>query len=38
MFKERMKTTSDKGTYSKYTFRGQTGYVVAPWLDGATND
>ena len=33
-----MKGTSHQPTCSRYIFRGRTGYVVAPWLDGATND
>jgi mannose-6-phosphate isomerase-like protein (cupin superfamily) len=33
-----MKPTSDHRTYTKYAFRGQTGYIVAPWRAGATND
>lgn len=33
-----MKRTSRQTTCVRYTFRGRTGYVVAPWLDGATND
>jgi len=24
--------------YYKYIFRDRTGYVIAPWLDGAAND
>ena len=33
-----MKPDADQTTYSTYIFRGQTGYVVAPWLAAATND
>jgi len=33
-----VKTTSNQKTYTRYTFRDQTGYVVAPWLAGATHD
>jgi len=33
-----MKGTSRQPTCTRYTFRGRTGYVVAPWLDGATNE
>ena len=29
--------TSSRQTCARYTFRDRTGYVVAPWLDGATN-
>ena len=33
-----MKTTSRQKICTRYTFRDRTGYVVAPWLDGASND
>ena len=33
-----MKRTSCRTTCTKHTFRDRTGYIVAPWLDGATND
>lgn len=33
-----MKPTSHQTSYSKHGFREQTGYIVDPWLVGATND
>lgn len=33
-----MKTTSHQTTCTRYRFRDRTGYIVAPWLDRATND
>jgi mannose-6-phosphate isomerase-like protein (cupin superfamily) len=33
-----MKPASDQATYSKYTFRGQTGYVVAPWIPDVSHE
>jgi len=33
-----METTSSRTNYYKYTFQDYTGYIVAPWLLGATHE
>lgn len=32
-----MRITSNQASYSKYTFRDYSGYVVAPWISGITH-
>ncbi len=34
----KMKTTSDRTSYSKYTFRDHTGYIVAPGASGTAHE
>jgi hypothetical protein len=34
----KVKTTPNQTSYSKYTFRGCSGYIVAPWISGVTHD
>ncbi|MGD2105514.1 MAG: hypothetical protein PVJ55_10440, partial [Anaerolineae bacterium] len=33
-----MRPTTNRTPYSRYTFRDQTGYVVAPWIAGVTHE
>ena len=33
-----MKTTPNQPSYSKYTFRECSGYIVAPWISGVTHE
>lgn len=36
--REKMKTTPNQISYSKYTFRDYSGYIVAPWISGVTHE
>jgi len=36
--REKMTTTFNRTSYSKYTFRDYSGYIVAPWISGVTHE